>query len=257
MDPAPTDGSRLIIHGAPASQPSRAVYWTCMIKRLPFELRPLGLGDMGPDSPLLRLNPTGQVPIIEDGDFAVFEMPAILIYLCEKHGWDDLLPKDLHARTRVHQYLHHHHGFTRRVTMELMAPHVTVAFAERMKGTPIEPLIGDPQKLAKGRAVATRVAELIEKGFFPDEATHLCGPHATIADIACYEELAQLRWADLFDFEGFPTIQRWLREMEQLPFHEHAHRYNLVLGDVRTQANTMERFVEASVAGITALADVA
>jgi len=34
---------RLIIHGAPASQPSRAVYWTCMIKALAFELKPLGM----------------------------------------------------------------------------------------------------------------------------------------------------------------------------------------------------------------------
>jgi len=247
------DPKRIVIYGYPPSQPSRAVYWTCMMQGLPFEMRPLGIDEMGADGPLLRLNPTGQVPTIQDGDFTVFEMPAILIYLCEKYGWCDLLPADLHARTRVHQYLHHHHNFTRRVTMELMAPFVTVAFPERMKGTPIEPLLDDPDKLAKGRAVATRVAELIEKGFFADGASFLCAPHPTLADIACYEELAQLRWAGLFAFDGFPKIQRWLDAMEKLPFHEPAHRYNLMLGEIRTQPNTLARFLAATTAGMAAL----
>ena len=254
MDPQP---NRLIIHGAPASQPSRAVYWTCMIKELPFELKPLGVDDMGGEGPLLHLNPSGQIPTVEDGTFVIFEMPAILTYLCEKHGWDDLLPADLPTRTRVHQYLHFHHNFTRLATMGLMASHVTVAFPERMKGTPIEAMLSDPDKLEKGRAVVRHVADLIERGFFRDGSTHLCASHATIADIACYEELAQLRWAGLFDFDGFPKIQMWLGEMEQLPFHEPAHRYNFVLGDIRTKPNTMKRFLEASVAGVAALGDEA
>jgi len=243
----------LIVHGAPASQPSRAVYWACLIQGLPFEPRALDLDALGPDGPLLRLNPTGQIPILEDGDFAVFEMPAILIYLAEKYGGADLLPQDLRARTRVHQYLHHHHNFTRRVTMELMAPFVTVAFPERMKGTPVEALLDDPEKLAKGRAVATRVAGLIENGFFADGASHLCASHPTIADIACYEELAQLRWAGLFAFDGFPKLQRWLDAMEALPGHEAAHHYNLALGDVCTEPNTIERFMAAMTAGMAAL----
>jgi glutathione S-transferase len=247
------EAARLIVHGAPASQPSRAVYWACMIKGIPFELKPLGVGDMGRDGPLLRLNPSGQIPILEDGAFAIYEMPAILIYLCEKFGWDDLLPADLSTRARVHQYLHFHHNFTRRATMELMAPHVTVAFPDRIKGTPLEAKAADPDKLETGRAVVRHLTGLIESASFPDGSAHLCAAHATIADIACYEELAQLRWAGLFDFEGFPKIQSWLAEMEHLPCHEQAHRYNIVLGDIRSEVNTLERFLEASAAGVAAL----
>ena len=29
----------LVLYGVPASQPSRAVYWTCLMRGLPFELR--------------------------------------------------------------------------------------------------------------------------------------------------------------------------------------------------------------------------
>ena len=56
----------LIIHGIPASQPTRSVYWTCLIKGLPFELRPVDLASANARSLLLELNPTGQVPTIED-----------------------------------------------------------------------------------------------------------------------------------------------------------------------------------------------
>jgi glutathione S-transferase len=76
---------------------------------------------MGASGRIAELNPTAQVPTVEDGDFALYEMPAILIFLCEKHRWQDLFPTDLETRARVQQYLHFHHGWTRRVTMELMS----------------------------------------------------------------------------------------------------------------------------------------
>ncbi len=55
----------------------------------------------------------------------------------------------------------------------------------------------------------------------------------------------------------FPKIRRWLGEMEQLPFHDEAHRYNTTLGDIRTKPNTIERFVEANAAAVEALAAIA
>ncbi len=246
----------LILYGAPASQPSRAVYWTCMIKGLPFELIRTEFGQMGSSARIQAANPTGQIPTIEDGDMALYEMPAILTYLCEKHGWEDLLPKDLRTRSRVNQYLHFHHNWTRRVTTELMAPHVTIAFREFMENRGHSELVArldDPNKLEVGRARATQVSGLIERGYFPGAGVFLCADRATIADIACYEELSQLRIANLFDFDGFPKILRWLDEMEKLPFHEPAHRYNLELGDIRSSPNTIERFMAASDSAFAAL----
>ncbi len=250
------DESRLVVFAAPASQPSRAVYWTCLMRGLPFELIATELGDMGSAERIRRSNPTAQVPTIEDGDFALYEMPAILAYLAEKHGWDDLFPKDLHDRARVNQYLHFHHNWTRRLTMELMAPHVTIAFRAHLERRGLDALVArldDPAKLETGRAAATRVADLIERGYFPGGGPYLCGDSPTIADIACYEETAQLRFANLFEFEGFAKIQRWLDAMAELPFHEPAHRYNLSLGDIRSTPNTMERFLAASEGGYAAL----
>ncbi len=251
-----------IIYGTPASQPSRAVWWTCLVGGFPFEVQYVAIEQFGPSGPLAPLNPRGQVPILEEGDFALYEMPAILAYLCETHAREDLYPKDVRTRARVNQYLHMHHNATREATFHLMAPHITVAFYDLMEslaksqGAGISELltrINHPDKLEMGRKVVAGIADLLERGYLGDDSSFLCAGHATIADIACYEELGQLRIADLFDFEDFPKVRRWLDAMQELPFHEQAHRYNTTLGGIRTEPNNAERFLKAGLAGLTAL----
>ncbi|MEE8164328.1 MAG: glutathione S-transferase family protein [Myxococcota bacterium] len=253
----------LTVYGVPASQPSRAVYWTCLIKGLAFELRtPELLGDG--ESGLGALNPKRQIPTIVQGDFVLYEMPAILAWLCNANGWDDFYPLEPSARALIDQYLHFHHTTTRLATIKLMASHVTIAFGgvpeggkDILLGEGIRTAMSGPDVYERGRAVVQMVAELIEAGYLRDRGGYLCSrERPTIADIACYEELSQLRWASLFDFAGFPKLQSWLDRMAKLPFHENAHRYNVVLGDILSRPNTMERFIAAGTAGVAALEEI-
>jgi len=74
---------------------------------LPYSVRPIRLqnGEQKEDW-YLKINPNGRIPAIVDrdeGDFAVFESGAILIYLAEKAG--RFLPKDLKGRSRVIQWV--------------------------------------------------------------------------------------------------------------------------------------------------------
>lgn len=247
----------LTLYGSGASQPSRAVWWTCLIKGLSFELREVTMDQLGSGGPLSELNPTGQIPIIQDDEFTLYEMPAILAYLCRKHGWTDLHPEDLQTRALVEQYLHFHHNRTRNLMSELMAPHVIVAFIDLIddrnvaKAELIKRAL-HPDKLTRGQDAARQIFQLIEKCFF--RGTHfLCTQNPTIADIACYQEVSQLYFAKLFNFNEFPRLKAWLGEMSNLPHHDTAHRYNILLGDIATQPNTIERFLAANTAAVEAL----
>jgi glutathione S-transferase len=259
--------ARLIIHGTPLSQPTRAVVWTCLIKGLSFELRP-----GSPESPdafwrgLQDLNPKVQMPVIQDGDFVLYEMPAILCYLADKHGWNDLYPQRLETRALINQYLHFHHTTTRLATFKLQGPHVTVAMGwpDHVGDQSLDPLMVDTivavqrsgNPLSVGREAVNRQFPIIENGYFFGDSDYLCGtPGPTIADVACYEELAQLRWAGLFAFVGYPKLAAWLDRMAELPGHDAAHTYNLVLGNIASEPNTPERLMAASQAGIAALVE--
>ena len=249
----------LTLHGMAGSQPSRAVWWTCLIKELPFILADTPMDGFGPEGSLAALNPTGQVPTIEDGDFVLYEMPAILCYLCDKHGWEDLYPRNLEVRAYINQYLHFHHNRTRHITVELMAPHVTVPFVDYLKARGKHALAEratHPDKLARGQAAVRQILRFIELGYFRGGTTFLCAERPTIADIACYEEVAQLTWANLFDFAEFPRILDWLDAMSRLPCHDTAHRYNVLLGDIRRQPHTVQRYLDACSAAMSALAEV-
>ena len=249
----------LILYGSPASQPSKAVYWACLSRGLPFTLH-ADLAELNGPA-LAALNPKRQVPVLIDGEFVLYEMPAMLIYLADRHGWTDLCPTDLETRARINQYLHFHHSTTRLATFKLMAPHVTIAFGgpgtdglDVILRESIRVTMDGADPLSEGRAVLEMVAGLIEQGYFPNESNYVCGTDApSIADLACYEELAQLTWANLFDFAAYPKISRWLEAMRAVPAHDAVHHYNVVLGDIRSEPNTMARFTAAVEEGLKAL----
>ena len=76
--------------------------WALEEAGLPYTRRLLEQGDQ--DKPEYRaLQPFGQVPIIEEDGFVLFETGAILLYLGERS--EALLPKDPKARARATQWV--------------------------------------------------------------------------------------------------------------------------------------------------------
>jgi glutathione S-transferase/autophagy-related protein 2 len=250
------------VYGVPSSQPARSVYWTCLIQGLPFELRHFLKMEDQRGGAFAKISPTWNVPAIEDGSFTLYEMPAILAYLCRKHGWEHLYPADLRLRALVDQYLHFHHSFTRLATLKLMAPHV-MKMAGGMPQDGINVLLIEAVQremdspatvVERGTRIVGRVVRIIEDHYLGHGSPFLFGtPGPTIADIACYGELGQLRWATLFDYGTCPNLEKWLEAMGGIPFHDVVHRYNIELGDIRTRPNTPERYSRAIRAAFSAL----
>ena len=76
--------------------------WALEEAGVPYKTRLLEEGDQ--DKPDYRaLQPFGQVPILQDGDFTLFESGAIVLYIGERT--ETLLPKDPVARAHATQWL--------------------------------------------------------------------------------------------------------------------------------------------------------
>ena len=212
-----SDDTKLKLYGVPVSQPVRAVMWACLAKGLPFDFEMTMPGARkGTRSEAFRkINPYGfTVPAIQDGDFTLGESHAILVYLANKHGWDDLYPCDPRSRARVDQYLHWHHRNTREITIRLFAP-------------VMRPDLKIPADMvAQGAKVVHGVMSSIE-GFLGATGAFLCGPAVTIADLACYTEVGQCTddFCALWPLgeDKYPNICRWIAAMRQYAAHDEAH----------------------------------
>jgi glutathione S-transferase len=76
--------------------------WALEEAGISYKTHLLELGDQ--DKPDYRaLQPFGQVPILQDGDFTLFESGAIVLHIGERS--ETLLPKDPLARARATQWL--------------------------------------------------------------------------------------------------------------------------------------------------------
>jgi len=76
--------------------------WALEEAGLPYRTRLMDQGDQ--DKPDYRaLQPFGQVPVLEEEGFALFESGAIVLYIGERS--EVLLPKDPRARARATQWL--------------------------------------------------------------------------------------------------------------------------------------------------------
>ena len=88
----------LRVLGRASSINVRKVLWTCAELGLHFE-------HVESDAGLLAQNPNRMVPVIQDGEFVLWESNAICRYLAGKQPRGTLLPEDPRARARVEQWM--------------------------------------------------------------------------------------------------------------------------------------------------------
>jgi glutathione S-transferase len=88
----------LRVLGRTASINVRKVLWTCAELDLAFER-------IESDPHLLARNPNAMVPVIQDGDFVLWESNAICRYLAGRDARSTLLPKEPKPRALVEQWM--------------------------------------------------------------------------------------------------------------------------------------------------------
>lgn len=147
----------------------------------------------------LARNPFGQVPAIEDGDLALGDSNAILVYLAKRYDatgrW---LPDDAVGAARVQRWLSVAAG-------ELYAGPVTARGCVLFRNQPVPAEAIE----ASDRIFTLLDAQLAQQPF-------LAGTAPTLADIAIYSYTA-LAPEGRLSLEAYPNLRAWLARFEALP----------------------------------------
>ncbi|KAG6587223.1 Glutathione transferase, theta class [Phytophthora cinnamomi] len=196
------------------SQPSRAAEWALRLKKQEHEFVATDFGSPTFTSPeFLALNPNGLIPVLQDGDFSLFEGGAIMVYLAETLGWTDLYPTDVQAHAKVNQYLHWHHTNARLITPKVLVP---LMHTKQNAASPEEAVL-----VKDSPALLAKLTGLMEKFLVKDFVAET--DHPTVADIAAYCEFVQVELMGIFDFSKYPRVSAWLQRMKAVPHHDEVH----------------------------------
>ena len=199
---------------------------------LPYSVNPIDLGaKQQKQAWYLKINPNGRIPAIVDhdqGDLAVFESGAIMIYLAEKTG--RLLATDIRRRSLALQWLMFQMG-----GVGPMMGQANVFF--RYWPEKIQPIIERYQN--EGR----RLFEALDRRL--GEAEYLAEDFS-IADIANWAWVRTYPWSGV-SIEGLSNLERWLAAIEARPASQRGVK---VPGDLLALAQGdgegAQRFVSAA-----------
>lgn len=98
----------LKLYHYPLSAPSRGAFMTIKAIDVPVEIIHVDLFKKEQlNESFVKINPQHCIPTIDDDGFVLWESKAIACYLVEKHGREDLYPKDLKRRAVVNQRLYY------------------------------------------------------------------------------------------------------------------------------------------------------
>ena len=188
----------ILLHGTKLSGHVHRVELLLRMLDLPFEFVPAP-ADVRAGDAFRKLNPLGQIPVLQDGALTLADSNAILVYLVKRYapgsGW---LPEDAAGAAAVQRWL-------------------SIAAGEVMYG----PASARALALWGMACDAGRAATVSQRllGFMEGQlATRafLAAPHATIADLACYSYVKHAPEGGV-KLDGYPALHAWFARVEALP----------------------------------------
>lgn len=146
----------------------------------------------------LKLNPFGQVPVLDDGGTIVSDSNAILVYLAKKTGRTDWLPEDPEGAAAVQRWLS--------VAAGQIAHGPAQARLINVFKAPYRP----EEVIPRSHAILALIEAALEGGSF------IAAERPTIADVALYSYVARAPEGDV-DLQPYANIRAWLERIEALP----------------------------------------
>ncbi|MBY6264853.1 glutathione S-transferase [Azospirillum sp. 412522] len=166
---------------------------------LPHELVEVDLAAGAHKSPeFLKLNPFGQVPVLDDAGVVVADSNAILVYLAKKAGRGDWLPEDPAGAAAVQRWLSVAAG---ELAYGPAAARLITVFGAKFNADEV---------IGRAHVLLARLESRLSGQDW------LVGDHPTIADVAIYSYVARAPEGNV-DLSGYPSVQAFLRRVEELP----------------------------------------
>ena len=193
--------SALRILGRITSINVRKVLWAADEMGITYDREDWGTPVRDPKVPeFLALNPNGQVPVIVDEGFVLWESNAIVTYLARKHH-SELLPRNVQRQGLCEQWLYWQLG-------ELNPQWGYAVYALLRK----HPAYTDEVRIADSVNRWTGKMEVLE-GQLERTRAYVCGDTFTVADIAI--ALSVHRWfMTPMQHRAFPEIARYYERMK-------------------------------------------
>ena len=190
--------TELVLYGTALSGHTHRVELLLLMLGLPYRTVNAP-ADVRRSDAFTRLNPLGQIPVLQDGDLTLSDSNAILVYLARRYAKGSFwLPDDPVGAAQVQRWLSIAAG-------EVRYGPATARMALQW-GMP-----GDPVRAAEIAGGLFRFMDdhLATRAF-------LAADHPTIADLACYSYVAHAPEGGV-SLAAYPHVRAWLARVEALP----------------------------------------
>ncbi|MBN9451883.1 MAG: glutathione S-transferase [Bosea sp.] len=189
----------IVLHGTPLSGHAHRVELLLLALGLPYRVEPAP-ADIRRSAAFRKLNPLGQIPVLQDDDLTFADSNAIMVYLVRRYAPESpWLPLDPVDAAHVQRWL-------------------SIAAGEVMHGPSIARLItqfGLKDDKVRAQRIAIQLLAFMEEHLAARD--YLATAHPTIADLACYSYVAHAPEGGI-SLKPHPAVRRWIARIEALPF---------------------------------------
>lgn len=146
----------------------------------------------------LKLNPFGQLPVLDDDGTIIPDSNAILVYLAKKNGAKNWLPEDPAGAAAVQRWL------------SVAAGEIAYGPAAARLVTVFGASFNADEVIARAHVILQRIEAAL------DGCQWIAADHPTIADVALYSYVDRAPEGNV-DRSTYANIVAWLKRIEALP----------------------------------------
>jgi glutathione S-transferase len=146
----------------------------------------------------LKLNPFGQLPVLDDDGTVIADSNAILVYLAKKTGAKDWLPEDPKGAAAVQRWLSVAAG---EIAYGPCAARLVTVFGAKFDAGEV---------ITRAHVILQRIEAALESRQW------IAADHPTIADVALYSYIDRAPEGNV-DRSAYTNINAWLKRVEALP----------------------------------------